>query len=105
MENLENFLKNNIFFTYQREDDYYVEQGYSECLVINSIYKSKKIHDPTKCNITTTNKLVDKVKPFLSCLTSKYIWKYSNCNLNVGSFNISLIVGVFYPSILEENSE
>ena len=105
MKNLENFLKNNIFFTYQREDDYYVEQGYSECFVINSIYKSKIIHNPTKFNLTTTNKLVDKVKPFLSCLTSKYIWKKSNCNFNVGSFNISLIVGVFYSSNLEEESE
>ena len=48
---------------------------------------------------------MDKVKPFSSYLTSKYIWKKSNCNFNVGSFNISLIVGVFYPSNLEEESE
>ena len=74
-------------------------------ILINTIYESKTIHDPTKFNITTTNKLVDKVKPFLSHLTSKYIWKKSNSNLNVGSFNISLIVGVFYLSNLEEESE
>ena len=65
--------------------------------------KVKTIHNPTKINITSTNKLVDKVKPFLSCLTSKYIWKKSYCNFNVGSFNISL--SVFYPSNLEEESE
>ena len=48
---------------------------------------------------------MDKVKPFLSWLTSKYIWNKSNCNFNVGSINISLIIGIFYPSNLKEESE
>ena len=59
MANLENFLNHKIFFTYQREDEYYNERGYIQCFEITSIYKSKTIHDPTKFNITTTNKLVD----------------------------------------------
>ena len=105
MANLENFLNHKIFFTYQREYEYYNERGYIQCFEITSIYKSKTIHDPTKFNITTTNKLVDKVKPFSSWLTCKYIWKKSNCNFNVGSLNINLIVCVFYPSNLEEESE
>ena len=105
MANLENFLNDKIFLTYQREDEYYNERGYIQCFEMNSIYKSKTIHDPIKFNITTIDKLVDKVKPFSSYFTSKYIWKKSNSNFNVVSFNISLIVGVFYPSNLEEKSE
>ena len=38
------------------------------------------MHDPIKFNITTINKLVDKVKPFLSYLTSRYVRKISDYN-------------------------
>ena len=47
MTNLENFLNHKMFFTYQREDEYYNERGYIQCFEITSIYKSKTIHDPT----------------------------------------------------------
>ena len=64
MANLENFLNHKIFFTYQREDEDYCDELYYQCFNITSIYKSKTIHDPIKFNITTIDKLVDKVNHF-----------------------------------------
>ena len=105
MSNLENFLNHKIFFTYQREDEYHIERGYDQCFKITSIYESKTIHDPIKFNITTIDKLMDKIKPFLSYLGSKYVWKISDYNFNVSNFNISFIIGAFHHPDSEEENE
>ena len=101
MTNLENILNTRIPFLYQRED----EICNDDHVDFTCIYKSKEIQDPTKYNILTPEILIAKINPFLSYLKSKYIHKISFLNFNVSNYEIKLMVGIFLPSTINQESK
>ena len=95
MVNIENFLKYNIFFTYQRED----VSHYGRCFTITGIYKSNTIYNIESLGITNSNDLANKIEPFIYYLASKYLKRREN-NYN---YLVSLDLGLFFVDESSDN--
>ena len=62
MKSIENLFKHKIFFSQQREDCDYREEGKVKW---SSLYKSNIIYDHKKIGFTDMNDLLTQIKPFL----------------------------------------
>ena len=89
MDNIQNILKHNIFFTCMREDyDYSFFQRNNTMTCLN---KSNIKDNIESLGITKSNDLSNKIKPLIYHLLSKHLKREENCS----RYEVILQVGIF----------